>query len=621
MLDSRYASGANVIGRDLSEHCYARLVEGGLADDNNDDNDLPTSIGLQCLLIYMTAKKPAVQRGVVCDSLLTRWITSSSTSLPSQLLIRLIQHSIMDALDLINDIPREERTRLHDLFLKHCMDLQSIDGVSVFMSWSSSTGGDRDRDTHLSFSPSVREWVHCTGMDLLAGRGDIIDPIVALRFLLLFCARDDFNDTSIAWIEEAILSFEYSHEEEEDAGSTTSRSTRGRSCDQKLSRWFMLNLLQLQQLDPSSYSQCVSPSIADRVRAWSSLHAEAIADCLKALFFGRIRSREFSGRGGGGGGGGGWSINSEERPVDGCCRQVVLGSSDAYCPAIVMTTWADVLDHLIGPQMSMPMQSVCERLVEGIAAVLNSSLCIDESTGGGVVLATNTKTNLQPKKWVRHLDGLFRVQSCCSITASKAKSSDALDDGVTAHSSIVAVFQETFWDRLISSIVEQTEEDRGVGGIIITTASVAVHPSFAFAIHSLNLLFDESNSSNNNIDMQSILVRDARLFLSIFTSCLLVEQVDGHALPLATAAVTVRNKMINCISTPTSLVPISDVVQFFSTLLDLGHDFRIIKTNRSKYARTTLLNLQTCFLSTLSFLLSKALHVSSSASPTRSSLR
>lgn len=639
LLDSRYASGANLIGRDLSEHCYARLVEGGLADDNNDDNDLPASIGLQCLLIHMTADKPAVQRGVVCDSLLTGWMptplatlsssatssSSTSSSLSSQLLVRLIHHSIIDALDLINDIPSEERTRLHDLFLKHCMDLQSIDGVSVFMSWSlstpMSTGGDRDRDTHLSISPSVREWVHCTGMDLLAGRRDSIDPIVALRFLLLFCARDDFNDTSIAWIEEAVVSFEYSHEE--DAGST-SRSTRGRSCDQKLSRWFMLNLLQLQQLDPSSFSKCVSPSVADRVRTWSSLHAEAIADCLKALFFGRIRSREFSGRGGGGGGG---SINSEERLVDGCIlageeRQVVLGSSDAYCPAIVMTTWADVLDHLIGPQMSMPMQSVCERLVEGIAGVLNSSLYIDESTGGGGgVLATNTKTNLQPKKWVRHLDGLFRVQSCCSITASKAESSDALDDGVTAHSSIVAVFQDTFWDRLISSIVEQTEEDRGVGGIIIT-ASVAVHPSFTFAIHSLALLFDESNNSNNYIDMQSILVRDARLFLSVFTSCLLVEQVDGHALPLATtAAVTVRNKMINCISTPTSRVPISDIVQFFSTLLDLGHDFRIIKANRSKYARTTLLNLQTCFLSTLSFLLSKALHVSSSVFPSRSSIR
>lgn len=380
----------------------------------------------------------------------------------------------------------------------------------------------------------------------------------------------------------------------------------------------MLNLLQLQQLDPSSFSQCVSPTVADRIRVWSSLHAEAIADCLKALFFGRIRSREFSGSGGGGGGG---SINSEERRVDGCCRQVVLGNSDAYCPAIVMTTWVDVLDHLIGPQMSIPMQSVCERLVEGIAAVLNSSLCIDESTGSGVVLAMNTKTNLQPKKWIRHLDGLFRVQSCCSITTSKAESSDTLDDGVTARSSIVAVFQETFWDRLISSIVEQTEEDRGVGGII-TTASVAVHPSFAFAIHSLALLFDESNNiSNNYIDMQSIFVRDARLFLSVFTSCLLVEQVDGHSLPLATAAVTVRNKMINCISTPTSRVPISDLVQFFSTLLDLGHDFRIIKVNRSKYARTTLLNLQTFFLSTLSFLLSKALHLSSSASPTRSSLR
>jgi len=280
-----------------------------------------------------------------------------------------------------------------------------------------------------------------------------------------------------------------------------------------------------------------------------------------------------------------------------------------------------VLDHLIGPQMSIPMQSICGRLVEGIAAVLNSSLCIDESTGSGVVLAKNTKTNLQPKKWVRHLDGLFRVQSCCSITTSKAESSDALDNGVTARSSIVAVFQETFWDRLISSIVEQTEEDRGVGGII-TTASVAVHPSFTFAIHSLALLFDESsNISNNYIDMQSIFVRDARLFLSVFTSCLLVEQVDGHSLPLATAPVTVRNKMINCISTPSSRVPISDVVQFFSTLLDLGHDFRIIKVNRSKYARTTILSLQTCFLSTLSFLLSKALHLSSSASPTRSSLR
>jgi len=635
LLDSRYASGANLIGRDLSEHCYARLVEGGLADDNNDVNDLPASIGLQCLLIHLTTEKTAVQRGVVCDSLLTGWMTtplatlsssettssSSSTSLPSQLLVRLIHHSIMDALDLVNNIPSEERTRLCDLFLKHCMDLQSIDGVSVFMSWRSSipmsTGEDKDLDTHLSFSPSVREWVHCTGMDLLAGRRDRLDPIVALRFLLLFCARDDFNDTSIAWIEEAILSFEYSHEEEVDTGSTTSRSTRGRSCDQKLSRWFMLNLLQLQQLDPSSFSQCVSPSVADRIRVWSSLHAVAIADCLKALFFGRIRSREFSGSGGGGGG----SINSEERRVDGCCREVVLGCSDAYCPAIVMTTWVDVLDHLIGPQMSIPMQSICERLVEGIAAVLNSSLCIDESTGSGVVLTTNTKTNLQPKKWVRHLDGLFRVQSCCSITTSKAESSDALDNGVTARSSIVAVFQETFWDRLISSIVEQTEEDRGVGGII-TTASVAVHPSFTFAIHSLALLFDESNNiSNNYIDMQSIFVRDARLFLSVFTSCLLVEQVDGHSLPLATAAVTVRNKMINCISTPTSRVPISDLVQFFSTLLDLGHDFRIIKVNRSKYARTTLLNLQTFFLSTLSFLLSKALHLSSSASPTRSSLR
>lgn len=418
----------------------------------------------------------------------------------------------------------------------------------------------------------------------------------------------------------------------------------------------MLNLLQYLHPSSSSSSLCVSLLVADRVRAWSSSHAEAIATCLKKLFFGRIRSPiDFSGRSRGGGGG---SINTEE-------KRVVMGSSAASCPAIVMTTWADVLDHLIGPlmPMHMPMQSmVCDRLVEGIAAVLNSSLCIDESTGGGgdvvvagggdvaveVVAATNTtKSNLQPKKWIMHLDGLFRIQSCCSIitaaaasSSSKAESSDGADDGVVtaatprSSSMIVAVFQESFWDRLISSIVEQTEvEDRGRGGGGIATASVAVHPSFTFAIQSLALLFDENNnnsysssgSSTYCIDLQSILVRDARLFLSVFISCLLIDQVHGPSLPLAaattTAAATVRDKMIDCLSLPTSRVPTSDVVQFFSTLLGLGRDdFRIIKTNRSKYARTTLLNLQTCFLSTLSFLLSKAMHVSS-ASPSRSSLR
>jgi hypothetical protein len=284
--------------------------------------------------------------------------------------------------------------------LQQCIAAGTVENVSLLSS----------RAPGVTWTASAAEWASSKGSSLLlctsvSGRD--------LHFLVLLSCNASLEHSTLQWIATS----------QQQWCSTTS----------KVAQAYLLSMMAIALRAPGVRLSLPS-KVQEAVVAWMHTSGADLHGVLTRLFFARLRNRENS-----------WK--SKESPPPAAAAQ-----SSVLEDIRIVRDWADVQSLLL-PVLPA---AVTDELASSIAKVLNSAVAartqatvaattmsLDTGTEGrdhgedDDVEASPTCSQLQPKKWCRHLSGLL------ALTATVRR--ESAESAVFHVAERVVIFSADYW--------------------------------------------------------------------------------------------------------------------------------------------------------------------------------